>query len=176
MEESRAIQLVNEYIDTYIPGAFFGGFMNSKRTLGMACASSVGHYIKLSKHLVKLATEDQIRNTIAHECAHILALRRFGTLKHDKYFYRMCHVTGAKAERVASDSPVSSKLEGGYRLVLVKDCIVEEILPNKYYRRPRKPLCGCWLVSRPAETKGRLYYCEAKNAVVGKHINNEFWQ
>lgn len=181
MDECQVIKLVNEYINKFIPGAYFKGFTNSKLCLGSASFPRNGgkEYIKLSRYMIKTASDSQILDTIAHEVAHILAYRNFGTIKHDNYFYRMCHVTGARPERLADDANLknSIKEDSSYVMVLVKDGMVVKVTNNTYFRKPRKSLKTVYLTSDKKNTLGNLYYCKKEDAFVGKKIDNgNFWQ
>lgn len=180
MEEYKVIKLVNEYINKHIPGAYFKGFTNSKLCLGSASYSRTkGEYIKLSRYMIKIVSEEQIKDTIAHEVAHILAYRKFGTLKHDHYFYQMCHVTGARPERLANDKSLKESInnDSSYVMVVVKDGMVIRVTNNSYFRKPRKSLKSVYLTSDKKLTLGNLYYCKKEDAFVGKKIDNgNFWQ
>lgn len=172
MKLTDATKMVKEMINQYVPGAEFAGYSSSKRTLGQAGIKAGRQYIKLSMPFVQIADEAAVRNTIAHECAHLLAFRRFGTLAHDRHFYAMCDVTGARAERLNKDKKISEALSvsANYRLVLAgEDGKVAEVLSNTYQKRPRKDITECWLTNNRS-SKGRLWYCAAENAKIGKTI------
>lgn len=179
MKESRAIELINEYIEKFIPGAYFGGFSNSKRTLGTAHRGRRGEFIKISRYLVMYSTEEHIRNTIAHECAHILAYRKFGTFAHDNFFYQMCAITGADQKRCASNDALRNRLPASdtFTMIIAENGKVKEVTNNSYIRRPRKSLSGCYLTSRKYETLDKLYYCRKTDAVVGAEIvSSKYWR
>lgn len=180
MEEQKVIELVNEYINKFIPGAYFKGFTNSKLCLGVAGLSKTkGEYIKLSRYMIKIVSDEQIHETIAHEVAHILAYRKFGTLAHDKNFYQMCRVTGARPERLADDKDLIKNIreDSSYCMIVAKDGLVGRITANTYFRKPRKKLKSVYLTNDKKGTLGNLYFCKKEDAIVGKNIDNEcFWQ
>jgi len=172
MKLIEATKIVKEMIAKHVPGTEFAGYTSSKRSLGVAGISGGKQYIKLSSVFVQIADEKAVRNTIAHECAHLLAYRKYGTLRHDKYFYKMCEVTGATPERLNSNQQVSQALasKSAYRLVIADASgKIVEIASNTYQKRPRKDISDCWLGNNRA-TLGRLWYCETKNAQLGKTI------
>lgn len=178
MKLSEATKMAKEMIALHVPGAEFAGYTSSRKTLGCAGISAGKQFIKLSSVFVQLAEEKAVRNTIAHECAHLLAYRRFGTFGHDKHFYNMCAVTGAAPKRLNCDQKVSEALSSAsaYRGVIAKDGKVAKVTDNSYQNRPRKDLTSCWL-GNDRSTEGCLWYCETKNAKVGLSVvRGIYWQ
>lgn len=173
-----ATNLIHEYINKFIPGTKFAGFTNSKVTLGSAGLRGSAPFIKISKPFVLTASEKSIRNTIAHECAHILSYHKFGTLAHDQHFYNMCKVTGADAERCSEHEINNEALKGTYGLVIIDNDEVVEVLNTTYHRRPRLDMSTRFLSDKPkSATLGKLHYCKLEDAKIGTVINkNNFWQ
>ena len=180
MKISEATKMVQEMIDKHIPGAVFDGYTSSRKTLGLAGFHGTKQFIKLSQPFVKIASKSEVFDTVAHEVAHLLAYRNFGTLAHDKHFYDMCKIVGAKPERLASNkSETSEKLSSmsKYRLILAdENGQVKRVLTNTYDRRPRRNLTRL-ILNSDKNTLGKLWYCETRNAKVGLKITPEkFWQ
>lgn len=178
MNLNEATNLVNEYINKFIPGTVFAGFISSKIVFGKAGIKSGVGIIKLSKPYVLSASDESIRDTIAHEVAHILSYRKFGTLAHDRHFYRMCLVTGATPERCSNQEANNQALKGSYGFVIIDNDEVTHVLSSNFHRRPRKDMTNRFLLDRPRhETLGKIHYCKIENAKVGKIKNkNDFWQ
>lgn len=178
MRQSDASKMAREMIKEFIPGAYFGGFNNRKNSLGVAKLKNGMEFIELSSVYVSGADEESVKNTIAHECAHILAHRTYGTFKHDKYFYSCCKVTGAEQTRVNRDPKVQEAMKGVYGLVLIVAGEVKEVFSSSWHRRPSKSLFSSYIPGRQKETLGKLYYCRTESAKIGKKVDtkNIFWQ
>lgn len=178
MKLTDASKMAKEMITKYVPGCEFAGFNRRKRALGTATLKNGKEYIELSQVYVSGASEENVKNTIAHECAHILAWRTYGTFKHDKYFYKCCKITGAEQTRVCKDKKVTEMMKGGYGLVLIEDEKVKEVINSTWHSRPRRDMSECYLTNRPKyETKGKLFYCLVQDAVVGKTKTvGKYWQ
>lgn len=178
MNLTEATNLINEYIEKFIPGATFAGFTSSKNTLGAAGIKGGKQYIKISKPFVLSASEDSIRNTIAHECAHILSWRKHGTLAHDKHFYNTCLITGANPERCSDMETNNEALKGSYALVILDNDEITKVITTDFHRKPRKDMTSRFIASQPkSATLGKLHYCRIEHAKIGKISNkNNFWQ
>lgn len=178
----EAEKLAREMIQKYVPGTEFA-FNNRKTSLGVAkvrgtMMTGVKQSIELSMPFVKSASDSNIKDTIAHECAHILAYRTAGTLAHDRHFYKACTITGAKQERLKKDLAESSKeaLKGCYCMVLIENGVVTEVLNANWHKRPRVNAAQRYLTGRKTATLGKLYYCMVKDAKIGRKISELFWQ
>lgn len=82
---------------------------NSKRRFGVCkyrrlLGSVIGGVIGLSRHLVALNSEEQVRDTILHEIAHALTPNDKG---HGWEWKQMCIKIGAKPERCYKTSEVT---------------------------------------------------------------------
>lgn len=178
----EAEKLAREMIQKYVPGTEFA-FNNRKTSLGVAkvrgtMMTGVKQSIELSMPFVLTASVDNIKDTIAHECAHILAYRTAGTLAHDRHFYKACTITGAKQERLKKDLTKKSKeaLKGGYGLVLIENGVVTEVINANWHKRPRSNMADRYIPGRKTQTLGNLYYCMVKDAKIGRKQGICFWQ
>lgn len=181
MDLNTAQSLAEEMINKFIPGTIFKGFNNRKRSCGRATYNDnrgqIKEYIELSKHYVLSASAENVKNTIAHECAHILARRMYGTFDHDNNFYKACVIVGAREERYNSDPEVKSIMQGCYRLVLIENETVIEVYNNSWHKRPRRDLAECYIPTNRIKTTGNLWYCKVEDAVVNnKYDAKKYWQ
>lgn len=141
------------------------------RTLGrvISVKSPMGWKVtgfELSKHLYENGTEETIRETVLHECAHYIAI----TLTkedhgHDRYFKNICHAIGTtndKAQYDAQFKTTEKKVEesaagGTYKYEVI--CPTCETIIGGYSRmcKTLQNLDSCYCKKCGS---GKLYYIQ----------------
>jgi predicted SprT family Zn-dependent metalloprotease len=126
-------------------GVFAAGWRfawsNGKRQLGAACVHADGRKtLRLSRHLVRLNDDAEVRDTILHEIAHAIAGVEHG---HDAVWKSVCVRIGARPVRVAGEEV--NVVEGRYVLVCGACC---RVLARRHRRvrpaRLKRAYCrGC---------------------------------
>jgi predicted SprT family Zn-dependent metalloprotease len=116
-------------------------FNNAKRTFGQCVyGKKYGrpfHMIKLSKPLVALNDEEQVRDTILHEIAHALDVEQRGYSSHDYKWVSIARSIGCNGNRCYNVNDVEQP-KSKYSLIC-NSCKRE--VPA--YRKPkRKKACG----------------------------------
>tara|TARA_R110001592_G_scaffold241737_1_gene502205 strand:- start:32 stop:535 length:504 start_codon:yes stop_codon:yes gene_type:complete len=144
MDIRKAKVLVIQLMDKHLSnGKFDWGFAfnNAKRTFGQcAYGRKYGrpyHMIMLSKPMVVLNSEEQVRETILHEIAHALDVEKRGYSSHDYKWNAIARSIGCTGER-CYDSNLVEQPKSKYSLIC-NSCKRE--VPA--YRKPkRKKACG----------------------------------
>jgi predicted SprT family Zn-dependent metalloprotease len=113
-------------------------FNNAKRTFGQCVyGKKYGrpfHMIKLSKPLVALNDEEQVRDTILHEIAHALDVEQRGYSSHDYKWVSIARSIGCNGNRCYNVNDVEQP-KSKYSLIC-NSC-------KPAYRKPkRKKACG----------------------------------
>lgn len=109
--------------------------------------------ISLSRHLVTLNSEEEVRDTILHEIAHALAWERHGeNCQHDERWRAICAEVGARPVATYEDEVIQPDLpwilchrESG------------EVFAS-YARKPSGDPSKIWVRGRKEETLGQLTY------------------
>ena len=125
---------------------------NGKRQLGCAAETRkrltgeiVKRQLRLSRHLVRHNEEEEVRDVILHEIAHILAGLEHG---HDAVWKEMARKVGARPERCADTSKVKV-VEPKYIVV----CTLCETTIRKSHRRVRLERRYCRTCGTPSVGK-----------------------
>jgi len=109
--------------------------------------------IGISKHLAKLNSIEETKDTVLHEIAHALTGVGHG---HDAYWKRMCIKVGARPQRCYRSERQGGnvkQVQGKYKLINKETGKVYK----EYYRRPKHAdWSERWIVGKKAETFGKL--------------------
>ena len=166
MDLHQAEQLARDLMDEH--GVTADGWQfawsNGKRQLGAAQirrkknpkAGKVVEQkrIKLSRHLVRLNDDDEVRDTILHEIAHAIAGLENG---HNAKWKAVCRRIGAKPQRLAGEGV--NVVEARYTIV----CGICEKGIGKRHRRMRKDrLDASYCRSCGWKSKGKLWLHDAR--------------
>jgi len=155
--EQLAMRLMEEH-EVFDRGWSFE-WSNAKRQLGSVQLrggrDAVGRpitrkLIKLSRHLVRLNDVEQVRDTILHEIAHVLAGLDHG---HDEKWRQTCLRIGAKPSRTADERIKLVEC----RFLLICGCC-ERVLARRHRRMGRNRLSRSWCKFCGRESKGTLWY------------------
>lgn len=95
--------LANQLIDQHLGPSWTFGFNNARRSFGVC--KYTPRRIELSRHLVKINDEPQVRDTILHEIAHALAGY---TAAHGPEWRRTARELGATPTRCYSNDDVNT--------------------------------------------------------------------
>ena len=109
--------------------------------------------ISLSRPLVLLNPEEEVRDTILHEIAHALAwIRHRENFGHDWRWKKICEEIGARPERCYDEEVITPDFPWAL-------CHREtgEIF-STYQRRPKRDASQLWIRGRKEETLGKLVY------------------
>lgn len=126
-------------------------FDNAKRRLGVC--NYTNRQIGLSRYLVVLNEEAQVRETILHEIAHALSMIRYGrkAAGHGPLWKKVCEEIGAKPERCCASDEVTMP-RGSY---ILRHIETGEVF-REYYQKPKRDLSRTWIRGRKEETYGKL--------------------
>lgn len=113
-------------------------FDNAKRRCG--CTKFSTKTITLSRHFVRLNGEDEVRETVLHEIAHVIAAQH-GDRGHGRTWKAIAAQIGAKPERCASDVEMP---EGNIEGVCADDCKAR----HNRHRMPPKRLVDAYQCTR----------------------------
>ena len=109
--------------------------------------------ISLSRPLIHLNSEEEVRDTILHEIAHALAwIRHRENCGHDERWKAICGEIGARPERCFDEEVISPELPWAL-------CHGEtaEVF-STYDRKPKRDASRIWIRGRKAETYGKLVF------------------
>lgn len=106
--------------------------------------------IKLSRYLIALNDENEVRDTILHEIAHAIAGLEHG---HDEVWKSVCRQIGAKPERLAGEEV--NVVEPRY-VVVCGTC--EKVLAKRHRRMRKDRLDRSFCQHCGPETKGKLIF------------------
>jgi len=148
-----ARQLMNDHGVTKDGWIFKWG--NGKRQLG-SCQVKRNRtsrqievkFIKLSRHLVRLNDDEEVRDTILHEIAHALVGIEHG---HDAVWQAKCREIGAKPERLAGEEV--TMVECRYRIVC-GTC--QKVLAKRHRRINASRLKKSYCKTCGVQSKGQL--------------------
>lgn len=109
MNLNDAEKLAKKLLDKYELYNWHFGFDNSKRRFG--CCHGGTKWITLSRHLVKLNSESEVKNTILHEIAHALTHLRYGyyVKSHGKEWRKVALEIGCDGSRCHNAAMVKPK-------------------------------------------------------------------
>jgi len=142
-----------------------GRFDEAKKRFGMC--SPGRKEISLSRPLVELNDEDEVRDTILHEIAHALADLEHGeACGHDERWKVVCRRIGARPERCFDDSVPTPDAPW----VLVHRETGE--IHGSFQRKPARDFSQAYLRGRKAETLGRLELRANQAAIENSVIEN----
>ena len=111
--------------------------------------------IKLSRHLVALNDEDEVKDTILHEIAHAIAGIEHG---HDGVWKAVCRRIGAKPQRLAGREV--NVVEPTYVIVCG---VCEEVLAKRFRRIRKDRLARSYCQHCGPTTKGKLIFQTSSN-------------
>lgn len=106
--------------------------------------------IRISRHLVELNDDDEIRDTILHEIAHAIAGLKNG---HNHVWRAVCRRIGAKPKRLAGEEV--RVVEPPYMLIC-KCC--QKTLGKRHRRMTRKQLASRYCGHCGRASKGKLEF------------------
>ncbi|YCM42435.1 SprT family zinc-dependent metalloprotease [Verrucomicrobiaceae bacterium 227] len=109
--------------------------------------------ISLSRPLIFLNSEEEVRDTVLHEIAHALAWIRYReNCGHDERWKAICVEIGARPERCFDEEVISPELPWAL-------CHGEsgEVF-STYSRKPSRNAAQIWIRGRKEETLGKLVY------------------
>ena len=110
--------------------------------------------ISISRPLVGLNPEEEVRDTILHEIAHALAWELHkDNCGHDERWKEICVRIGARPDRCYDDEVVQPDLPWAL-------CHAEtgEVF-STYQRKPTREASQMWMRGRKEETYGKMVYC-----------------
>lgn len=109
--------------------------------------------ISLSRPLVHLNSEEEVRDTILHEIAHALAWIRYReNCGHDARWKAICVEIGARPERCFDEKVISPELPWALRHGESGEIF------STYDRKPKRDASQMWIRGRKAETLGKLVF------------------
>ena len=154
MNVAEAFKMLEEELGAHglVTSGWKGELDRARRRFGVCRMSD--RVISLSRVLVELNSEDEVRDTILHEIAHALAWERYReNCGHDARWKEICVEIGARPERCYDEGVVQPDLPWAL-------CHVEtgEVFAT-YARKPSRDVSRLWLRGRKAETFGKLRYC-----------------
>jgi predicted SprT family Zn-dependent metalloprotease len=138
--QALALAIMDRYWYKFEGWSF--AFDNAKRRCGAT------HFrtktITLSRHFVRLNDEDEVRETILHEVAHVIAGQEGDRGHGDVWKYYARHL-GAKPERCATDVAMP---EGNIEGVCAPGCAIR----HTRHRMPTKRMMNAWRCKSCYET------------------------
>ena len=153
MELKKARDWLDETLTQYglEASGWQGRFDEAKRRFGIC---KMHHKtISLSRPLVMLNSEAEVRDTILHEVAHALAWERHGeNCHHDERWRTICTEVGARPVVTYDDEVV----QPGLPWILCHE-ESEEVFAS-YARKPSGDPSELWIRGRKEETLGKLTY------------------
>lgn len=110
--------------------------------------------ISISRPLVSLNSEEEVRDTILHEIAHALSWEiHKEPCGHDERWKEICRRIGARPDRCYDDEVVQPELPWAL-------CHAEtgEVF-STFQRKPMRDASQMWMRGRKEETYGKMVYC-----------------
>lgn len=154
MDLKNAFELLNEEMGAHglVDLGWSAKFDDAKKRFGV-CRMGPKE-ISLSRPLVSLNSEEEVRDTILHEIAHALAweLHKEGC-GHDERWKAICVRIGARPVACYDSEVIQPELAWAL-------CHAEtgEVF-STYQRKPTRDASQIWMRGRKAETYGKLIYC-----------------
>lgn len=109
MDLQRAQKLAKDLMEKHLSegeNSWRFKFDNAKRRFGCCKYGRGGYWVTLSKHLVLLNDESQVRDTILHEIAHAMDVNDRGYSNHDANWREIALRIGCNGERCYSSKEV----------------------------------------------------------------------
>ena len=151
MDINAAFTLLKDEMTNYdlIAEGWTSKLDDSRRRFGVCMPKE--KVISLSRLLIELNSEEEVRDTILHEIAHALAWERHrANCGHDQRWKDICIEIGARPERCFDDSVIQP--DAPWML-----CHSEtgEVF-STYHRKPSNDFSARWIRGRKDETFGKL--------------------